>query len=171
MKPVIIAILGLSGSGKTYMAQYIEEAFNIRSIVSFTTRPMRVGEINGKEHYFVSESEIPPKKEMIAYTLFGGYHYWACKSQVIAPLCSYVIDEKGYEELQERFSDTYRIIPVLLHRPQSSMETIDKKRRDRDDGRINLYKISYDFTINNSGTIEDLEEKIDTIISNIKTKY
>lgn len=172
MKPVILAIIGPSGAGKTYMTQYMEDKFKIPSIVSFTTRPMRTGETNGKEHYFVADTDMPSKNEMIAYTLFGGYHYWACKSQVPESMCSYVIDEKGYVELKERFSETYDIVPVLLTRPKSLLDAnIDKERMDRDKDRNDMYAIDYVFTINNTGTIEDLEEKIDTVLNIIKTKY
>lgn len=71
MKPIIIAIVGASGSGKTYMAELLRNQLNIPTIVSYTTRQKRLGETNGVEHYFIKDSDIPDKNDMLAYTLFG----------------------------------------------------------------------------------------------------
>ena len=46
--PIIITIVGPSGSGKTTMANIMSEN-GIPTIVSYTTRPMREEETNGKE--------------------------------------------------------------------------------------------------------------------------
>ena len=56
--PVIITIVGPSGSGKTTMANIMSEN-GIPTIVSYTTRPMREEETNGKEHWFVTPEDKP----------------------------------------------------------------------------------------------------------------
>ena len=38
-KPIIIAIMGASGSGKTYLSKFLNKEMNIPMIVSTTTRP------------------------------------------------------------------------------------------------------------------------------------
>ena len=81
MKPLIIAIVGASGSGKTTLSKLLEEQCGIIPIVSYTTRPKRIEETNGVEHWFVSEDEMPARNLMLAYTVFGGYHYWATHAQ------------------------------------------------------------------------------------------
>ena len=53
MKPVIIAIVGRSGSGKTYMAEFLRKKMNIPTIVSYTTRRKRPGETDGVEHFAI----------------------------------------------------------------------------------------------------------------------
>ena len=80
-KPLIYAVVGASGCGKNTATQIMEE-LGIPSLVSFTTRDMRPGEINGKEHWFVPENYIPPKDRMLAYTYFGGKHYWTTIDQI-----------------------------------------------------------------------------------------
>ena len=75
MKSTILAIVGPSGSGKTTLAEHLKDKLNIPVIVSYTTRPIRDGEIDGKDHHFVSEQDMPPHEKMLAYTKFGGYHY------------------------------------------------------------------------------------------------
>ena len=75
-KTNVIAIVGDSGSGKTYASMYLQMKFKWKAIVSYTTRPMREEEIQGREHWFVQPSNVPPKDKMCAYTIFGGYEYW-----------------------------------------------------------------------------------------------
>ena len=58
MKTKIIAIVGPSGSGKTTLAEYFQRQFCIPTIVSYTTRPMRAGEANGREHWFVGKCDV-----------------------------------------------------------------------------------------------------------------
>ena len=92
----IIALVGDSGSGKTFASQYLQEKFGWNAIVSYTTRPMRKGEVNGRDHWFVKSLQVPPKSKMCAYTKFGGYEYWTEWNQFQTLFnCVYVIDEKG----------------------------------------------------------------------------
>lgn len=163
MKPIIIAIVGASGSGKTYMAELLRNQLNIPTIVSYTTRQKRLGETNGIEHYFIKDSDIPDKNDMLAYTLFGNNHYFSLHSQVPKEgLCTYVIDEKGLEELTKQFSDMYLIIPVAIKCSQETLRLrgINQERLQRDKGRLHIDDSYYDCIICNNGTIEEFKAKI-----------
>ena len=170
MKPVIIAIVGLSGSGKTLMAQYLKLYLDIPTVVSYTTRPPRNGEKHGVEHFFVGESEMPSKEEMLAYTKFGGHHYWATFKQVDShEMISYVIDEKGLLTMMDKFDDRYDIIPVLIKRdPELLASQIDKKRLDRDKHRVTIEDNGYFSVIENNGTLLEYAERIQKLINDIK---
>jgi guanylate kinase len=145
-KRTIIAIVGPSGAGKTTLSLAMFDKYLLPYIASYTTRPMREGETNGVEHTFVSESEMPDRSEMIAYTYFGGYHYWATKSQVKYKPTTYVIDEKGLIELKERFSNEFNIVSVYVTRINND---VDQVRIDRDADRIILDESEYDIVISN----------------------
>lgn len=171
-KKKIIAIVGASGSGKTHMTKYVNSTFNLPSIVSCTTRPIREGETNGVEHYFVEEDEMPTSENILAYTKFGEHHYWTDKRQVKEwdTFC-YVIDEIGLIEMIDKHSDEFEVLSVLVKRDELSLESqIDKDRRNRDKYRISLSDSFYDYIINNTGTIEEFEKNIDILINNIKLK-
>ena len=170
MKPIIIATVGPSGSGKTLMAQYLKFYLNIPTVVSYTTRPQRSGEKDGCEHYFVSESSIPSKDEMLAYTKFGGYHYWATLKQVdYHEIVSYVIDEKALLTMIEKFDDRYDILPVLIKRdPELLVSQIDKERLDRDKHRVTIEDDGYFAIIENNGTLQEYAQEIQKLINNIK---
>lgn len=166
MKPIIIAIVGSSGCGKTTMAEYIKEVFNIPTIVSFTTRPMRDGETQGREHQFVTDEQLPPQDEMLAYTKFGGYHYWAMHSQIPAKgICTYVIDEKGLLMLDEKFGDKYDLFPVLIQMDENQLQA-DASRTQRDKNRVVLSDEWYKLTITNDGTLDEFLQKVKLVIGN-----
>lgn len=60
----IFFILGKSCSGKDTIFRYLKEKkeLNLKTVVGYTTRPMRVGEENGKEYFFVDRDELEKLK-------------------------------------------------------------------------------------------------------------
>ena len=162
MKPIIIALVGASGSGKTTLSLHLEKQVGIRAICSYTTRPMREGEVNGREHWFVDMTH-PIPAEPLAYTFFGGHHYWTEQAQIKEGVCTYVIDEKGLVELKEKWSGQYRIIAVKIIRPHNNTEL---SRQNRDKERIQLPDEFYDATILNETPLQQfLDLATNTIIS------
>lgn len=167
MKPVIIAIVGPSGSGKTTMAEYLKKYYGIQTIVSYTTRPIREGEQQGREHQFVTEDAMPTKNEMMAYTQFGGYHYWATHAQARENgICTYVIDEKGLIMLAEQYATQYQLYPILIKMDAQKLQA-SPERIARDNDRIQLNDAWYQQIIYNNGTIEEFWEQIETIFDEL----
>lgn len=169
MKPKIIAMVGPSGAGKTFAAEYLKKELGISVIVSFTTRPIRIGETNGVEHFFVEEAEMPPQNQMLAYTKFGGHHYWAEVRQALKnDRCIYVVDEKGLLYLMDNFSHNFEVIPVLIKRDVKRLSSeISIDRIKRDDSRINIEDNYYQYVIVNDGTLEEFKEKLLSTIKQI----
>lgn len=162
MKPIIIALVGPSGCGKTTLSLYLQENCNIPAICSYTTRPMRPGEINGRDHWFVGQNHPIPQKPL-AYTFFGGNHYWTETSQIDGlKMCTYVIDEKGLIELREKWGHKYEILSVHIDR--RVRDNIDTERILRDYERVNID--NYDIMLDNDS---DLESFLKTAVTTIAT--
>lgn len=161
MKPMIIALVGNSGSGKTTLAKKLTEYNIFPTLVSYTTRPIRNDETDGVDHYFVTENDMPPKNYMLAYTYFGGYHYWTALHNIVkmkdVPHI-YVIDEKGLLDLYElEKQDVCDVIWIQVERTNND---VDEKRKERDNERIpylqELHAKGYRpaITINNNSNID-----------------
>ena len=156
-KTTIIAIVGESGAGKTSLALYLRDHYNVPIIASYTTRPMREGEENGVDHTFMlPNTPMPPISQLCAYTVFSGHKYWTLHSQInIHNVCTYVVDEVGLLKLSEH-DHLYDIVAVKLLRPNNPTD-IERKRRDK--GRIHIEDECYDLRIvNREENLQDFLE-------------
>ena len=167
MKPVIICLTGESGTGKTTIAEYIEEKYNIPSIYSYTDRPPRYP--NERGHTFVTPQEYDEFdiSDMIAYTNFGGNRY-CCLKQDVKPFNTYVIDEHGLKYLERNFGEEYEIFKVRITRDES-LRDVDKARIERDRGMFGN-DIKYDLHIANESSIENLHNNIKIVMTYIMTR-
>ena len=152
MKQKIIAIMGPSGAGKDTVANILSFALNIPLLCSFTTRPMRNGEVNGKEHFFVKECKTP-KEKMLAYTEYGGYEYWTELDQV-KDAAIYVIDERGFLGICENFPDIELMSIYVAAKPETlKARGIAPERTNRDEYRVSLDINSFDYVISNNSSL------------------
>ena len=76
-------------------------------IVSYTTRPKRSSEVDGREHFFITEDQYFDEygdKKILAYTTINGYRYFSLLSQVEdinkrGNIPVYIIDPDGLSSL------------------------------------------------------------------------
>lgn len=169
VKPIIICIVGPSGCGKTTMARFLEKALDIPMLVSYTTRPKRPNEIDGVDHRFVTEDQMPPRDKMLAYTKFGNYHYWMPLEEVEDKcICTYVIDEKGLIELAKNFSESFNLLSVLIKRDTEKLiAQVGKERVERDLERVSIPESEYCTVITNNDRIEDFLADSYKLIQNL----
>lgn len=163
----ILCIIGGSGCGKTLASLHLKYKCGANVICSFTTRPPRLTEVEGRDHHFIDI--VPDRTEMIAYAHFGGYYYYALKSQVFGPCTVYVIDEKGLANLRKDFGDVYDIHTVLVKRFPSLRKKmgVDEDRIRRDHHRV-LVDADYDYVVNNNGTKKEFFDEIERIYEEVK---
>lgn len=169
LKPIIICIVGPSGSGKTTMARFIEKALDIPMLVSYTTRPKRANEIDGVDHWFVTEDQMPSRDKMLAYTKFGNYHYWMPLEEVEETcVCTYIIDEKGLLELEKNIGNEYNIFSILVKRDTDKLiAQVGEERVKRDLERVTIPESEYCEVITNNERIEDFLANSYRLIKNI----
>ena len=174
MRNTIVCIVGPSGSGKTLMSKYLWTQYSIPYIVSCTTRPMREGEKDGVDHFFVSPEVIRQAERdnnILAYTKFGGYEYCALKEIPYQHrACTYVIDEDGVRYLMEHCQDEFELLVVYV---DASVEErldrgISQERIDRDSYRVKLDRKVYSDVIHNDGTKRSFFKQIDKFVESFK---
>lgn len=170
MKPTIIALVGNSGTGKTHLAQFLKTRLGIPVIVSYTTRPRREGEKDGRDYHFITEEEIPPQEQMLTYTQYGGCEYFARLDDVPRwSRCVYVVDERGLVNLKKQYRDRFHIVGVLVRsQPETLLARgISLERIARDGERMQLADRFYDAVIQNDGRLRDFEERALYIINQL----
>ena len=166
----ILCIVGESGTGKTLASLHLKYKCDANVICSYTTRPPRDTEVEGRDHHFIDI--IPPKDELLAYAEFGMYKYYATKAQVYGPCTVYVIDEQGIRDLMERHGDEYEIYSVYLVRDKKLRRErgITKERMQRDKKRKLLDLSFYNYILENNGTKRELFQNIERIYNEVKNK-
>ena len=166
-----------SGAGKTTMSRrLLQEERGITLSVSFTTRPMRPGEVHGKDYYFVDAEKfnaMAEQGEFLEHALVFGHYYGTPKQQVMGALSRaedvlFDIDWQGTRQLAENSRDdlvSVFILPPSLHelerrlraRAQDSEEVV-AQRMAKAAGEISHWQ-EYDYVVVN----EDLESALQSV--------
>ncbi len=131
---MIYIIVGNSGSGKSTLAYDLQKS-GFNRIITYTTRPMRMGEINGKDYVFISKSEFLKKydnNEFIGPTKYAGNFYGTLKSDLIeaeknSTPAVIIVDINGIEKIKEQFPKS---VCIYLYASDEVLEKRMKKRND-----------------------------------------
>ena len=54
----IFCLMGKSSTGKDTIGKHLLKTMDLKNIVLYTTRPIREGELEGREYYFVNNDEF-----------------------------------------------------------------------------------------------------------------
>ena len=86
-KGLVVILSGASSVGKGAIRHKLleDKDMNLFFSISETTRPMKEGEVDGVDYYFVSHkafADSVKNRELLEYTEFNGYYYGTPKAQV-----------------------------------------------------------------------------------------
>lgn len=74
----MLLLIGASASGKTEIAKIIIKKYNFSKMITYTTREMRPGEVNGKDYHFITKEEFLEKQknnEFLETTIYNNNYY------------------------------------------------------------------------------------------------
>lgn len=108
-KPLYLFV-GRSASGKTTVANMLEEKYKYKQVSSYTTRKPRFDGETG--HIFVNEDEFKNLGELAAYTFYNNHHYGTTLEQ-LKECDIYVIDIPGVESLLKKLENDSRLICIF----------------------------------------------------------
>ena len=168
----MLVMIGASASGKTEAAKQIINKYGFEKMITYTTRSMRPGEVNGVDYHFISKEEFlnrDAKNEFLETTVYrDNYYGTAFKDADYKKVL--IVDPSGankiYEKLKERVTIFYLDAPKEVRRlrmlnRQDNPEEI-QKRLDCDDAYFSPENIIHvDYVINSSDcTISELADRI-----------
>lgn len=105
----VICLIGGCGAGKNYVLNRICKNFNVHTIVTHTTRPMRRGEIEGKDYHYISKEQFENmlmKNQFIehrVYNVIGDVWSYGVAITEIAKEKNniLIVDGKGYLDIKK----------------------------------------------------------------------
>lgn len=123
----VICLVGKAGTGKDTIVDLVcQLSDKVNRIVSYTSRPQREGEEEGKDYYFITREEFIEKityEQMLEHTQFNGWYYGIgndCLSDEYVNIG--VFNPAGLEHLAGHCN----IYPILIY-----IETDNKIRLQR----------------------------------------
>jgi guanylate kinase len=81
----MIILCGPSASGKTEVAKVLQEKFQIKKVITNTTREKRINEINDVDYHFLSVEQFLKLKDedyFVETTFYNGNYYGCAKNEI-----------------------------------------------------------------------------------------
>ena len=105
MKPILIALLGRSGCGKSTIAERLNRKYGYVQAKSYTTRPMRDNPEDENTHTFITREQIADfENDIVAYNEYNGNAYFVTRKMLEG--CNlYVVDREGLIQLYKNYHD------------------------------------------------------------------
>ena len=134
---IIIILSSPSGAGKTTLVKKISTLKNYKISISYTTRPPRTNEINGKDYVFISKNKFKKlinKRELLEHAKVFNNYYGSSKKKVFQILSKgknvlFDIDWQGTEKIKRR-KLKYKLITFFILPP--SKKVLFKRLSNRD---------------------------------------
>ena len=172
MKKTIVCIAGMSGSGKSEVADHIASVHGYKLIQSYTTRPKRDAQDTG--HTFIDDvhmDQLLAREDVLARTQFGDYRY-CCLESDLKKKNVYVISEDGIDELKEKFGTKYNIFTVFIERSRESRaKSVGEERVARDEGNYYKEMSEYDMVLDSNCELSKLLLQSDILIAMVEKTF
>lgn len=183
---MLVILSGVAGAGKdTIKKELIKRMENVESLPSYTSRPMREGDVEGGTYNFVSREEFEKmieNQEFYEYDIHHNQYYGTSRKLLNDKIKSGKIivkdiDVNGTEHLKELLGNDTKVVTIFLRVPKEELKQrlgnrIDKpspqeivlrlNRFDYEESRINLY----DYVLRNN----DLEKTVQIIMTIIENE-
>lgn len=186
---MIIIICGKSSSGKDSLFKELSKHYT--PLISTTSRPMREGEVNGREYNFISREEFEKGISENKFIEHREYHtlvnnipdtwYYGLKKEPLNFTKDYIVilDLQGAQALKKAYNKD-KIITFYIDaednkrtewaQSRGSFDPTEWNRRFKDDEiKFSSDKVAdvCDYILKNDGTLEDLKIKFQKIVLDI----
>ena len=182
----IICLIGKSGSGKDTIVQKLHADLKIPIAISFTSRPMRPGEMQDLTYHFVSDNYFEENKggfiEQRLYKVInedgtkGIWRYGLTEESFEDGNNLVIVDVNGYKALRKYFgkqnvlpffihcSDSTRLNRVLLRGDGSNkLEVMRRFAADEEDFKDFIESRDY-YKVSNESGIDSAVEEIEGVL-------
>lgn len=178
----LFLITGMSGAGKTTIANTIQQYGEWIEIISYTTRPKRIGEVDGNTYYFINQEEFEKMKsngEFIETTEYDSNFYGISRYEIEEKLSDYkrafiIVDNNGYNQIKKLYPDAIGIFLYMTKEECLANMLLRGDSMDNALRRISTYddelatSVEYDYVIKN---VRDKVNSTINVVRNIINQY
>lgn len=156
----MIVLIGESASGKSTIEKELIKNFKYEKVVTFTTRPIRNGEQDGKDYWFVSENEFNSLKNRQRFFETAEYNGW----QYGSPIIKYpkdkviIVTPKGLRALQRTYNKK-DFVSIYVKTPRR--ERLIRLLKRGDD-----IEEAYRRSLSDVGMFDGIEREVDVVVNN-----
>lgn len=177
MNNTLYLFVGKSGSGKSTIAEILENKYGYNVVESYTTRcPRYYGE---RGHIFLSNAEYNELQNIVASTEYNGNKY--CTTKQMLDECNiYPIDIPGIKTLLERYNTDRKIVIFyfsanictrihrMIDRGDSDMAIISRLLQDeKEDWHDQLNDVIWQHRAHNGGNVHLYDIYADDDLMNV----
>ena len=164
----IFCIMGKSASGKDTIYNLVKKDFkNLSSVITYTTRPMRDGEIQNETYHFISIKEmnhLEKNGELIErrdYETVDGIWSYATGINCFNKNKDYLLitTPEAYGKMKEKMKDV-KLIPIYIE-ADDDVRLIRSISREKKNGRKNYREICRRFLADEKDFNEKILEKLE----------
>ena len=168
----MVILVGASASGKSVVAKDMIKRYAFSKVITYTTRSIRVGEVNNVDYHFVSKEEFIEKANDNFFIETACYNdnYYGTAYEDISKNKVLIVEPKGANVYYNKLKDDVKIIYLNAteeERKNRMIERCDKiedinKRLLNDEKYFSLSNLDHiDLVINTDAlTIEEISDII-----------
>lgn len=176
---MIVIIIGKTASGKTTIVNELTSKYGYKSVITFTTRPIREGEEQDVTYHFISDNDFQNKikenffAEWKSYdTKFGTWYYGTAMEDIKSAIedTIVILSPDGYREIADKLPNGSKAIYIyannatirerLLKRGDNREEAQRRLEHDNQDFKGIENEVDKIFYNNNRNSINDVIKKI-----------
>ncbi|MGS2777173.1 guanylate kinase [Robertmurraya sp. GLU-23] len=166
-KQKLFIYTGPDGSGRKTIAKMVATAFDMETVLSYTTRSARHYEQNGEDYYFIDETtfkKMEDNGEFLESVEIDGFHYGIREEDIVKAFESHnlvylTLNPEGTEKLKEMYGD--RVMRFFIYADRDTVVSRQKERQDNEEV-INRHMSHYDETMAYKNSCEHVFENYDS---------
>jgi guanylate kinase len=165
-KQKIFIYTGPDGSGRRTLAKMVATAFDMESVLSYTTRPIKSYEKDGEDYHFVTKEtfeKMAKNHEFLEQTQIDDFHYGIREQDIIDAfrehkLVYLTLNQKGADLVKEVYGD--KVVRIFVYANRDTVELRQKQRGD-DEEAIQSHMNHYEETMQYKDECEHSFENYD----------
>lgn len=155
----MVILVGESASGKSSIEKELKDRYGYKKIVSYTTRDIRKGEIDGVDYHYITEERFDKLDNQGFFaekTIYNGWHYATAKEDCTDDSVI-VVNPHGLRQLKQ-IKDLHIISFYIKVSEHERLIRIAK----RGDNIMEIFRR----IISDQGVFQCIDEEVDCVVEN-----